>query len=274
MKKNATFVVKINKKTMKKISLLALCAAFLFITACSKKAKKEGKNTEENTENTDNKGGGEKDNKKSGSTAVCVYDKMSILTKPSRKEGKWVTSLALGEKVTYLGDEQKDESGKYSFVKVRTSGNQEGYVDARIVIPNAEVACITDKTPIYSRPELTTISQNTFEPFDIIAIVGTQGDWTEIVGKRRKGAWIDKGWIKSKSISKDEKDIATAVYCVRALSQNTAEKTLAELKKIQQNNDLKGSIFDDDINEMINKLSGNDSENYRKSINIQEGELE
>jgi len=259
---------------MKKLSLMALCAVFVFFTACSKKAKKEGDNTENNTENTDNKGENKGDNKKSGSTAVCVYDKMSILTKPSRKEGKWVTSLALGEKVTYLGDEQKDESGKYSFVKVRTSGNQEGYVDARICIPNAEVACITDKTPIYSRPELTTISQNTFEPFDIIAIVGTQGDWTEIVGKRRKGSWIDKGWIKSKSISKDEKDIATAVYCVRALSQNTADKTLAELKKIQENNDLKGSIFDDDIAEMVNKLSGNDSENYRKAITIEEGNLE
>lgn len=255
---------------MKKILISTFCVVFFIFAACGKKSQKEGNDVEENTEN---KGGGKED-KKSGSIAICVYDKMSILTKPSRKEGKWVTSLSLGEKVTYLGDEQKDESGKYSFVKVRTSGNQEGYVDARIVIPNAEVACITDQTSIYSRPELTTISQNTFEPFDIIAIVGTQGDWTEIVGKRRKGTWIDKGWIKSKSISKDEKDIATAVYCVRALSQNTADKTLAELKKIQNNNDLKGSIFDDDITEMINKLSGNDSENYRKAITIQEGNLE
>lgn len=257
---------------MKQTSLLmALCAMFLFITACGKKTNKEDNNTETNTENnTENK----EDNKKSNITAICVYDKMSILTKPSRKEGKWVTSLSLGEKVNYLGDEQKDETGKYSFVKVRTSGNQEGYTDTRVIIPNAEVACITDQTAIYSRPELTTISKNTFEPFDIIAIVSTQGEWTEIVGKRRKGTWIDKGWIKSKSISKDEKDIATAVYCVRALSQNTAEKTLEELKKIQSNNDLKGSIFEDDITEMIAKLSENNSENYRKSITVEEGELE
>lgn len=250
--------------------MAALCAVLLFVTACNKKAKKDN-NSAGNTENTDKNS--EKDNKKTGTIAICVYDKMSVLTKPSRKEGKWITSLALGEKVTFLGDEQKDETGKYSFVKVRTSGNQEGYVDARVIIPNAEVACITDHTQIYSRPDLTTVSQNSFEPFDIIAIVNTQGEWTEIVGKRRKGTWIDKGWIKSKSISKDEKDIATAVYCVRALSQNTAEKTLAELKKIQNNNDLKGSIFEDDINEMINKLSGKDSENYRQSIHIEEGEL-
>ncbi|MCS7075217.1 MAG: hypothetical protein NZ455_00815 [Bacteroidia bacterium] len=242
--------------------------------ACNKKTKTGKGDKEKNDIENGEKNTSKEDKEKSSTIAICVYDKMSILTKPSRKEGKWITSLSLGEKVTYLGDEQKDETGKYSFVKVRTLGNQEGYADARVIIPNAEVACITDHTPIYSRPELTTVTQNSFEPFDIIAIVSTQGDWTEIVGKRRKGTWIDKGWIKSKSISKDEKDIATAVYCVRALSQNTTEKTLAELKKIQNNNDLKGSIFDEDIAEIINKLSGNDSENYRKSISIEEVELQ
>ncbi|MDW8302159.1 MAG: SH3 domain-containing protein [Bacteroidia bacterium] len=249
---------------MKKTHWLALYAVLFFYFSCHPTGKKE--NNENTIEN-------EVDNKKSGSIAICIYDKIPLLTKPSRKEGKWITSLALGEKVTYLGEQQTDETSKVSFVKIRTSDNQEGYADARVIIPNAEVACITDHTPIYSRPDLTTVTQNSFEPFDIIAIVSRQGEWTEIVGKRRKGSWIDKGWIKSKSISKDEKDIATAVYCVRALSQNTTEKTLAELKKIQNNNDLKGSIFEREIAEMIEKLSGGDSENYRKSISTQEGDL-
>lgn len=254
---------------MKKLILFAVIITGLSLSfvACGKKGG-DNKDSLQSNNNNNNE-----TNTINGKAAVCLFDKMSLLTQASRKEGKWVTSLALGEKVTYLGDEKKDETGKYSFVKVKTSGNQEGYVDARIVIPNSEVACITEQTPLYSRPELTTVTKNNFEPFDVIAITNTQGDWLEVVGKRRKSTWIDKGWIKSKMMSKSDKDIAVAVYCVRALAQNTPEKSLAELKKIQGNNDLKGSIFDEDIQAIVDKLSGNDNAKFHEEVSVEDGNL-
>lgn len=190
------------------------------------------------------------------SSAVCIWDKTPLIDKPSHKEGKWQSSISLGEKLTYLDESKEDNSGTkpHTYHKVKLLDGKEGWVQSDYIALQATVATIINKSDIYSRPDLSTLTKKSFEPMDIIAIKSTQGDWTEVVGKRRKGTWIDAGWIKNKGTSAEEKDVAVAVYVSRALVKTNVKDVVEELNKIKESSDLNGSAFDGNISELLSKL--------------------
>jgi hypothetical protein len=190
------------------------------------------------------------------SSAVCIWDKTPLVDKPSHKEGKWLSSISLGEKLKYLDESKEDNSsGKArTYYKVKLLDEKEGWVQGDFVSLQSTVATVVNKSDIYSRPDLSTLTKISFEPMDIIAIKSTQGDWTEVVGKRRKGTWIDKGWIKNKGTSSEEKDVAVAMYVTRALLKANVADVVTELKKIKESSDLSGSVFDTQIAELLSKL--------------------
>ena len=190
------------------------------------------------------------------SAAVCIWDKTSLVDKPSHKEGKWQSAISLGEKLKYLDKSKEDKAdGKLrNYYKVQLLDGKEGWVQSDFVVLQATVATITHKSEIYSRPDLGTLTKKSFEPMDIIAVKSTQGDWYEVVGKRRAGKWLDNGWIKNKGISSDERDVAVAVYATRALTKPTVAEVSSELLKIKENADLSGSMFDTHISELLLKL--------------------
>ncbi|MFL5730370.1 MAG: hypothetical protein ACJ75J_12860, partial [Cytophagaceae bacterium] len=164
----------------------------------------------------------------------------------------------LGESVVFLKESVEETTDKKrTFHKVRLSDGKEGWVQGEFIVPNATGAAITETTSIYSRPELTTASKNSFEPFDIIAVISEKDGWIEVIGKRRAGTWIDKGYIKHKGYSQSDKDIAVAVCVSRALAKTKTEEKVAELQKIQNNPDMSGSSFDVQIADMLEQLNPN-----------------
>lgn len=190
--------------------------------------------------------------------AICIWDKASLIDKPEIKNGKWMSAISLGESVTYLEESVEETTDKKrTFHKVRLSDGKEGWVQGEFVVPNATAAAITETTSLYSRPDLSTVSKNSFEPFDIIAVISEKDGWIEVIGKRRAGTWIDKGYIKHKGYSQSEKDIAVAIYVSRALSKPKVEDKVAELQKIQNNADLSGSSFDVQIGDLVDQLNPN-----------------
>jgi len=190
--------------------------------------------------------------------AICIWDKTSLIDKPEHKTGKWLSAISLGETVTFLNESIEETTDKKrTFHKVRLSDGKEGWVQGEFVIPNSTGAAVTETTVIYSRPNLTSVSKNSFEPFDIIAVLSEKDGWIEVVGKRRAGTWIDKGFIKHKGYSQSEKDIAVAIYVSRALAKTKTEEKVAELQKIQNNADLSGSSFDVQIGDLVDQLNPN-----------------
>jgi hypothetical protein len=189
--------------------------------------------------------------------AICIWDKASLVDKPE-KAGKWLSSVSLGESVVFLNETIEETTDrKRTFHKVRLSDGKEGWVQGEFVVPNATGAAVTETTVIYSRPNLTSVSKNSFEPFDIIAVLSEKDGWVEVVGKRKTGTWIDKGFIKHKAYSQSEKDIAVAIYVSRALAKTKTEEKVAELQKIQNNADLSGSSFDVQIGDLLDQLNPN-----------------
>jgi hypothetical protein len=191
------------------------------------------------------------------SSAVCIWDKASLQDKPA-KTGKWLSAISLGEKLTYLKDEQEEKAGKKSvkYYKVKLADGKEGWVRADFVAIGANVGVIFDKTDIYSRPDLSTVTKNYFEPMDIVAVKSTQDGWTEVIGKRSAGKWIETAWIKNKGLSFEEKSVAAALYIRRAMAKPDKADQLAELRKITEISDLQGSLFEDYILETIHQMEG------------------
>ena len=190
--------------------------------------------------------------------AVCVFDKASVYDKPSKKEGKWISSVSLGEKVKFLDDKvDNDDKKKRNYYKVELLDGKEGWIQSDFVALNSVPAVATEKIEIYNRPDLSTITKKIFEPLDIIALGERKEGWVEVTGKRQKGKWIDKGWIKEKGYSEKDRDIAAALFINRAITKPKKEQVVEELRKIQENSDLSGSAFEERIEEIITKLSGN-----------------
>lgn len=176
--------------------------------------------------------------------SVCIYDNASVISEPSKKDGKFISNISLGEKVYFLGENEVDENNKnkkYIFIKMLDG--KEGWIQAEFVTINAKPAVIIEKTDLYARPDLSTISKKSYEPMDIIAIASRKDDWLETIGKKA----AVKGWIKDKGYSESTTDIATALLVKRALAKSKQSERLAELINIYNNSNLSGSSFEEMI---------------------------
>ncbi len=208
-------------------------------------------------EKTSQNGG---DNEVTETSAVCVWDRASLREEAGRK-GKWMSAISLGEKLTFLKEEKEVEerNKQIKYVKVRLLDGKEGWIRADFVAIKAKAAVVLEQTSIYTRPDLSTISKNSFEQLDIIAVQSTQDDWTEVKGKRQAANWIETAWIKADNLSYNEKDIAVALYIRRAMAEKVEnEAKVNRLKEISSISDLRGSAFDSKIEDLINELSGDD----------------
>ncbi len=174
--------------------------------------------------------------------AVCMTDKAPVYSKPSKKEGKLLSSVSLGERLLFLDDKEEDEKGK-KYLKVKLLDGNEGWILPEHIVLNAGPGVIYEKTNIYSRPDLASITKKTLDEMDIIAIVSRKDDWIEIVAKRTTGKGTEKGWIKDKGYSEGTTDLAAAVFITRAMRITQTDERLTELKAVMDNDNLSGSSF-------------------------------
>jgi len=176
--------------------------------------------------------------------SVCIYDNASVISEPSKKDGKFISNISLGEKVFFLGENEVDENNKNKkYVFIKMLDGKEGWIQAEFVAINAKPAVMIEKTDLYARPDLSTISKKRYEPMDIIAISSKKDDWLETIGKRA----AVKGWIKDKGYSESTTDIATALLVKRALAKSKSSERLTDLLNIYNNSNLAGSSFEEII---------------------------
>ncbi len=183
--------------------------------------------------------------------AVSMWDQVSVKETPDHK-GKWLTSLSIGESLTFLGEKATDtKDDNHEYLKIRLNDGKEGWTRADFVAPGAQAAVFTKEANLYKRPDLLTKSDHVFSQMDIAAVVETQDDWLKIRGKRSQGKWIEEGWVKADNISYEAVDIATAKFGKKALENKDEDKKTAAIQEIINNSDLKTSVFMAKLQAMI-----------------------
>src|SRR5512147_884803 len=137
--------------------------------------------------------------------AVCIWNKVSLKESPDN-DGKWLTSINLGEKVTSLDDEKEVTNGEKTtkYLKVKLQDGKEGWAQADFIVVGGKPAAVTQEATIYSRPDLLTKTDKSFSKFDIIGVKSEQNNFIEVVGKRKDGKWIESGWIKPSNVSSED----------------------------------------------------------------------
>lgn len=185
--------------------------------------------------------------------AVCLFDRASLKETPEDK-GKWLEAISLGEKCEYLDDTKEDNSGgkTVKYYKIKLQGGKEGWVQANMFALSSKPAALNQDAEMYSRPDLLTKTGKMFKSMDIVAVKSTQGDFIEVMGKRKEGKWIESGWIKAGNVTYSDVDIAVAKFASKALQIKDPEKRKAAITEIVSNSDYSSSVFISELDQIIN----------------------
>lgn len=249
---------------MKKL-FIAIISVSSLIVSCEKKAKtKEAEKSRTEVEVVERQ-----EAPKSAKSAICLLERLSIRETPSSK-GKWITSMSLGEKVFFEGEEITDTKSKKLYYRVKLIDGKEGWTRATFLAVDGIVGAMLESSSVYKRPDLLTKTDKKYSVMDIIAVTENQGDWMKVKGKRAEGEYIEEGWIKSTNISNDEIDIATAKFASLAMTKSTMTERIKALEEVISNTDLSSSKFVSIIKEKITDYEAKNKEIDVKDVKVEE----
>lgn len=169
--------------------------------------------------------------------AVCISTGTPLREEP-KKEGKWISSIVLGETLTYLNKSAIDSANpQHEYLHVELSDGKMAWARSYGIALNAYPAAIINHTPIYKRPDLVTKTDKSFNIAEFVAVVNEKEQWVEVVGAEKRKT----GWIRNESISTDNEDVAVATL---------AQKDLL---------DKEGNIMMDKLSVFLESLPGGNS---------------
>lgn len=174
-------------------------------------------------------------------TAVCIWDGTSLRSIPKVK-GRYISGISLGEQVTWMGIARTDTSTsrKVEYLKIRLSDGTEGWASSSGIIRDASAGAVVQKTYVYLRPDLLTVTEKYFEPMEMVAISKEQEGWLEVVGSQRK----KKGWIRNDGgVSVEKADVAVAILASKAFEISNDSERRNKLKSLIENPQFENSVF-------------------------------
>lgn len=191
--------------------------------------------------------------------AVSIWDGISVREEPS-SDGKWVSSISLGEKIQLTGNSAVDSSEKNrEYVEIKLGDDKQGWVVSDFVEEGIAVTALKD-VQIYKRPDLLTKTDNSFEPMDVMALIDTRDEWVEVKGKSQGEKWFWSGWVKRTDLSDNEVDIAVAVYAQKAFEIENEDERADAIQEIIENESFISSQFMMDLKNELNDLNNDEEE--------------
>ncbi|NQT61479.1 MAG: SH3 domain-containing protein [Candidatus Marinimicrobia bacterium] len=182
---------------------------------------------------------------------VCIWDEASIRSEPSRKATR-VSTMALGEKVIWLGNSVVDSSDEdITYLNIKLSDGATGWTSEKLLATDAVPAVVIAQAQVYRRPDLVTETNIGFESMDLIAITKIMGDWIEVVGEKK----LKAGWIHTKTVSKTDEDVAVALLAMKAMSEKDEERKIEKIDFILNNSTFSKSSFIPELKKLMKELS-------------------
>ena len=197
--------------------------------------------------------------------AVSIWDGISVRKEPS-SDGKWLSSISLGEKVLMTGKTAVDSSeDNREYVEIKLGDGKQGWVVSDFVEEGSAVTAIRE-AQIFKRPDLLTKTDKSFKVMDVLVLMETKDEWVEVKGKSQGEKWFWSGWVKRTDLSDDEVDIAVAVYGQKALEIEDEEKRSEAIKEILENESFISSQFKADLKNELNELNNEEAEKVAEPI--------
>lgn len=191
--------------------------------------------------------------------AVSIWDGISVREEPT-SDGKWISSISLGEKVLMTGKTAVDSSeDNREYVEIKLGDDKQGWVVSDFVEEGTAVTAIRE-AQIFKRPDLLTKSDKSFSAMDVLVLMETKDEWVEVKGKSQGETWFWSGWVKRTDLSDNEVDIAVAVYAQKAMEIEDEEKRSEAIQEILENESFTSSQFMVDLKNELNELSSEDEE--------------
>lgn len=185
--------------------------------------------------------------------AVCLWEGVGLRGEPGmNKNIEYITTILLGEQVMMLGEEVYVEKEKRSYIKVRLSDGQEGWVYQYLFGINARLGAVNQTTNIFRRPDPMMLKAQKFEQGEILAILEEKDGWLKVAGRQKRKV----GWIQQqKHISVNQKDVEVAVLYQKALLEKSVKNKINLLNAIIENDAYSDSDFIKLVQEDLNKSS-------------------
>jgi hypothetical protein len=232
----------------KGILLLAACTAFSGIHyGCGGKKSNETPSTE--SRRTEASGVASKQEGAAQTGIVCIWDGVPVRETPT-KNGKFVSSVNLGEVIGDLNQSQIDPGDKREYIKVRLSDGKEGWAPKYGLIKNASVAAIKNDATICKRPDLLTITDIVLKPMELIAITSAKDDWVEITTEQKKKG----GWIKKDAVTTNKEDVTTSIIVNKKLAAKDGKSLADKYKDIVANAPFPNSLFITNIKKQLETM--------------------
>lgn len=191
--------------------------------------------------------------------AVSIWDGISVREEPS-SDGKWVSSISLGEKVLLTGKTAIDSSEENrEYVEIILGDEKQGWVVSDFIVEGTAVAVISE-AQIFKRPDLLTKTDKSFTSMDVLALLNTKDEWVEVKGKKQGDKWFSSGWVKRTDLSDNEIDIAVAVYAQKALAIEDEEERTEAIQEILENESFTSSQFMVDLKNELNDLNSQEED--------------
>ena len=208
------------------------------------------------------------------SYAICIYDKAGLRKEPTTRrytsEGKenYLETIRYGEIVEYLGETKVVERERTTYIRVRLQDDQEGWTFEYAFEQNAQRGTMIQSSPLYRRPDLMTLRDDTLKPGEIVAVIQRQGDWLHVSG-RNKGK---KGWIQVRdNVSLREKDVYIALLYHKAKESPEAVR-IERLSNVLNDPQASGSLLKDLVEQNLNLVKEKEAKEKEEADNTAKAE--
>jgi len=126
------------------------------------------------------------------------------------------------------------------------------------------------ESKIYDPPDILIARKHSFEKMQFVVITEEKEDWRKVIGKRAEDNWFKSGWVKEKSLTTSDLDVAVAVLENRANLKKDKQPKVDALQEIVDNSDFASSFFIADINQIISDLSAPKEESPEENPEVVE----
>jgi SH3-like domain-containing protein len=168
-------------------------------------------------------------------TAVCVWDAVGLRAEPG-KNGRTLEIIYFGEEVFLMGEESYIPDEKRTYTQIRLKNGKLGWVHDYLLVKGASMVVVLEKARIYKSPDAaTTVTDQVFEPGELVAMAHFQGDWVLLVGKKK----AKSGWIKGvNKVSIKDNDLEIAALYTAAMKEEDLNKRAAKLRDLSNRPDF------------------------------------